>query len=330
MPAEPEPRHSPAARADDRRRGLVLRPGAIGDTLLTLPALAALRRHWPDLELVVAGNPTALPVVAPTGSIDRWLSFDDARVTRLFRPGIPAPDDAFGDLGAAVAWCGDPDGVLDRALAARGAEVVAIRPSRPPADEPVHVARYLLETLAPLGLSVHGPLTWPPIDPPAAAMTAALDELADVGLADRPFVVVQPGSGSAAKNWPPERFAAVLDHVHRAHGLAGLVLGGPADRESVARLRASAGRPYPVLWDRPLLEVAALLGRATVYLGNDSGLSHLAGLLGVRAIVLFGPTDPTLWRPLGPRVRVIRRQPLEGLSPDEVLGALVELIGSAG
>jgi ADP-heptose:LPS heptosyltransferase len=75
--------------------------------------------------------------------------------------------------------------------------------------------------------------------------------------------------------------------------------------------------------------VAAILQQARAFLGNDSGLSHLAGLLGVPTLALFGPTDPVHWSPLGPRVRVLRSEPLAALPPEGVLSELVSSIGTA-
>lgn len=328
MPANERPT-GPAAGRTGAGRVLVLRPGAIGDTLVTLPALAALRRAFPAAEIVVAGNAACGPLVATTGLVDRWLSFDHPAVTRLFVPGAPAATDPFGDLVGAVAWCGDPAGLLAAALRARGAAAPVVAPSRPRPEQAVHVACHLVRTLAPI-LPPHaapppgGPAEPPPFDLPPAALEQAEAVLRAAGLDQRRFLTVHPGSGSSAKNWPVERFAEVMRAVRDDHDLASLVLVGPADEPVGRRLRALLPDAALVA-DAPLTVVAALLRRARCHLGNDSGPAHLAGLLGRPTLALFGPTDPVHWRPLGPRVRALRAEPLTDLSVGGVLDALRSL-----
>ncbi len=306
-------------------RILVLRPGAIGDTLVTVPALHTLRRRFPSARIEIAGNPVVLPLLASSDLVDRCIAFDDPRVTRLFVPSGPAPDDAFLGIDVAVAWCADPEGVLARALRARGASRVVVTSSRPPLDRSVHVARYLLECLGPLGVEQAGPLDLPPIRTSTGGERQAREEILALGLEGRPFVAIHPGSGSPAKNWPAERYAAIVDAMEEDHGLPSLVFGGPADAEVLKRLSATVRHPPRMLLDRPLAVVAALLRRARAFLGNDSGLAHLAGLLGVPSLALFGPTDPVHWSPLGPHVRVLRSELLADLSPDRVLAELVSI-----
>ena len=118
------------------------------------------------------------------------------------------------------------------------------------------------------------------------------------------MVAVHPGSGGVRKNWSAAAFAAVVDVVARRARV--VVLGGPADVAAVAALRHASRSSPLVASDLPLPRVAGLLSRCTVYLGNDSGLTHLAALLGVPTVALFGPTDPALWRPWGRRVTVLR------------------------
>jgi ADP-heptose:LPS heptosyltransferase len=305
----------------------VLRPGAIGDTLVTLPALLALRRQFPGATIGVAGNAAALPLAQSSGLIDTWVGFDDPRITRLFMAGDPPADDHFRGLDLAVAWGRDPDGTLRSGLARRDARRVLVAPSRPEPDRPVHVARHLLRTLAPLGIAPDDPAAWlPEIRIPAEAVAHAEAELATAGLVRRPFVAIHPGSGSPLKNWPAEQFARVRDELLRVHGLATVVLAGPADAAALATLHDAPSAGGAVLVDRPLPTLAAVLRRAAAFLGNDSGLAHLAGLLGVATLCLFGPSDPVLWTPLGPRVRVIRSALLPSLPAEMVLGALASML----
>lgn len=147
-----------------------------------------------------------------------------------------------------------------------------------------HCARYLLETLAPLGV----PFDWD--DTPLAVAPIRSDE-----------VLVHPGSGSSAKNWPAERFAQTL----RALDLPVRLIVGEADLAAADRVEAALGHSLPRLEHAPLEELAARLAGCHAYLGNDSGVSHLAGLCGARTVAMFGPTDPSVWRPLGAHVHVL-------------------------
>ena len=316
--------------ADRMTRILVLRPGAIGDTLVTLPALFAMRERFPGAELSVVGNVQALPLVEAAGCADAWIGFDDPRVTRLFVPAEPAADDPFRGIDVGVAWGRDPDGTLRSALELRGARQVVVAPSRPADGQAVHVARHLLRTLAPLGVDPGAAPRIPRIRLPCAAQEAAGRALSAAGLAGRPFAVIHPGSGSPAKNWPPERFSAVVDALHERFDLDTALLAGPADADPLAALHGTTSRALPVLSDLPLLVVAAVVRRARAFLGNDSGISHLAGLLGVPTLALFGPTDPAAWSPLGPRVRCIRSQPLADLPVECVLSALASMLDGRG
>ncbi|MGE3270950.1 MAG: glycosyltransferase family 9 protein [Chloroflexota bacterium] len=301
----------------------MLRPGAIGDTLVTTPALLALRRQFAEASMQVVGNPAALPLLRASQFVDEWLSFDALPVTRLFAGGAPPDDDPF-QCDVAVAWCADPDGILRRGFELRGAkqEQIVVAPSRPGPEQKVHVARHLLETLTPLGVQVSETLELPPFTPPPDAIAEAATELAALGLAGRPFVAIHPSSGSASKNWPAEHFAEVMAALEERHGLPPLVLAGPADDDVLTRLVAQARQPLRVLAGRPLAVVAAVLQQARAFLGNDSGLAHLAGQLSVPTLALFGPMDPAVWSPLGPHVRTLRHQPLAELPVETVLSAL--------
>jgi ADP-heptose:LPS heptosyltransferase len=243
---------------------LVLRPGALGDTLLAVPALRALRRA--GMPVTLAANAAAAQFLLSVGEVDRALAFDDPSVTWLFT-GPPREE-------MVVAWMTEsPRGLPAGAFLA---------PSRPPGMNR-HCARYLLETLAPLGID----LAWD--DHPLRVNAVASDE-----------VLVHPGSGSAAKNWPTEQFAAVI----RALQCPVRLVVGEADASPVLRLEACLGQRLRRLEQPSLADLAERVAGGRAYLGNDSGVSHLAGLCGARTVVMFGPTDPGVWRPIGPNVTV--------------------------
>ncbi len=263
----------------------MLRPGALGDTLLALPALRALRRALGSITL--AAQPAAARLLQSVGEIDRGLAFDDPSLAWVFTG--PAPAAVASET--VVAWMSaSPAGLPASAVQA---------PSRPAATTAggQHCARYLLNTLAPLGID----LAWD-------------DRVLNVAPLRSEDVLVHPGSGAAAKNWPAEHFAAVIRALDRPVRL----IVGEADEEAAASIEACLGRRLERLERPPLEELAARLAGCCAYLGNDSGVSHLAGLCGAHAFVLFGPTDPRVWRPLGPDVAVLRFE----TSPSEVVRRL--------
>jgi ADP-heptose:LPS heptosyltransferase len=259
---------------------LVLRPGALGDTLLAVPALRALRRTYPRLTLGAHGG--AARLLVSTGEVDAGFAFDDPSFAWLFRQDSEAPDDV-------VAWTS----ATNMPGLTRASVIAASRP--PEMDR--HCARYLLETLAPLGINLDwddAPLRVTPIP--------SLD------------VLVHPGSGSPAKNWPAERFARLIDGLDAPVRL----VVGEADATCAARVEACLGYAVPRLEHPALEDLAARLAGSRGYVGNDSGVSHLAGLCGARTIALFGPSDATVWRPIGPDVHVVSFE----AEPEEIAGML--------
>ncbi|HET9110549.1 MAG TPA: glycosyltransferase family 9 protein [Ktedonobacterales bacterium] len=318
----PRPGHGP-------RKIAVVRPGALGDTLLTLPALAALRRWAPDASLTFIARADTLPVAYANGLADALWSWDlpDWSVLFASQPGALTERARAALVGAdvVIVWAPDPDGAVERRLRALGVETVIVAPGRPPEDAAgaaaqVHAAVWLTDTLAPLGIppqtresltALTAPLR---TDAPHVAEADALWR--GLRLPER-VIALHSGSGSPRKRWPADRFAEVARLVDAA-GYGALLLAGEADaralaetREAMAGLRAHAALAQGV--STPTL--AALLARCAGYVGCDSGVSHLAGLVGAPTVAVFGPTDPARWAPLGPQARALR-------SPDGLLGSL--------
>ncbi|MGD9690352.1 MAG: glycosyltransferase family 9 protein [Phycisphaerales bacterium] len=128
-------------------------------------------------------------------------------------------------------------------------------------------------------------------------------------------IVMHVGAGSAAKRWGLDRWRGLFEHVVRVGGAAGapVVLAGEVEEEQFGavdrRLFASMGGRFV----RALGELAGQIKRARVFVGADSGPTHLAGQLGVGTVALFGPTDPGVWKPIGPRVRVVAPEAASGM-----------------
>lgn len=309
-----EPRARPAAPA----ALLVYRPGALGDFLLALPALAALRAAYPAAPLTVIGPAPALPLAIASGLAATALAPDDPRLTALFAGAPPAePLAGLPRPAAAVLWAGASAAPLAAALRAWGAAVVHV-PGRPPADRRQPVAAYLCATLAPLGVPAV-PVPAVRVRPTARAEAAAL--LAAHGPPDAPWVALHVGSGSPRKNWPLAYWQALAAALHAA-GARLLLLAGPAEAALLPAALTALGPLRPVLVrDWPLDRLAALLARCLGYLGADSGVTHLAAAVGTPVVALFGPTDPALWAPRGPHVAVVRQPRACPREPGALLAA---------
>jgi heptosyltransferase-2 len=294
------------------QRTLVMRGGALGDFLLTVPALNALRQSaWGgDVELwgyAAAGR------LAPAGGLaDRFRSLDEACMASLFSPGAAADArlaEALRGFDRVLCYLRDPGGTLRRRLdEAR----VAQRVMACPLPTRRHAALHLLEPLVQAGLTGCGPPDGR-LRVPAVDREQAQRELGRVG--PDPWAV-HPGSGSATKNWPLERFAQLARQL-QAEGLGSpFFLLGEAERQWEARL-ARLAPGMPVISGRPIEAVAACLSCCAGYAGNDSGITHLAAAVGTPTVAVFRATDPAVWGPLGDHVRIV-----DGREPSDTGGAL--------
>jgi heptosyltransferase-2 len=167
-----------------------------------------------------------------------------------------------------------------------------------------------------LGLSLQGThARIYPLDEDRAAAATVLKDLS------RPVVAMHPGSGSEKKNWPLPNWIELGDRL-LASSFAGsiVVVTGEADRAQAARLHSVwTNTRVGFVRNLPLTHLAALLEQ-TIFVGHDSGISHLAAAAGAKCVLLFGPTNPEVWAPTGENVRVIRGtdHKLESISVDEV------------
>jgi ADP-heptose:LPS heptosyltransferase len=305
-----------ASDSTSNRRVLVIFPGALGDLLCLVPAVRAIARRNPGatFELMARGELARFAV--------GWLGFaqghsiDRREVGDLFAANERVSDEArafFGAFDLVYSFFAADDPNFRRSLEHTSAGRVSFYPFRPPGDG--HVARCYLRALGENEASpLENRIELMPRDLESAELT-----LRQLNLMPHGFVVILPGSGSPKKNWPAANFAALAERA----AAPSLVLLGPAEAGLKSFFDA---RGLAAVSDLELGEVAGLTHLARCFLGNDSGVSHLASASGARGLVLFGPTDPARWRPLGD-VKVIRRDPLDGLPVAEVAAALEQLLG---
>jgi len=280
----------------------VLLTGALGDFLLALPALSALRALFPESRIDLLGNPLWLPLAAECTALDRVLSVDDVPIHQGFTDSLRAEAALprfLAGYDLLLSWFGDREGTWKRNLERVAPGKAHVFPSHKAHGFPGHASDYYLHTLRAAGFGAPAPAPDPPW--PAERCWKPPSRPAAGGL-----LCIHPGSGSVRKNWPPERFLAVAEALHERGGMAVRILLGPAEANQRAFWRERGGTRFDVRTDPPLLDLFRSLAGAALYLGNDSGVTHLAASLGVPTVALFGPTDPGRWAPRGPRVRVLR------------------------
>ncbi len=328
---------------------LVIRPGAIGDALLTFPVLKALREQYEGAYITLVSNAQVLPLAQAFGVAEQVFDFQDIQWSELFSPnGIhtSSMSDLLAQTDLAICWLRDPDGIIEHNLKTSGVEHLIIAPGRPSAGEHHHIIDYLARTIGlpdtspskfvgarveDVGLG--GPL-WSPvvggyspfIHQPATSMICNRPiKTPDVAM--KRFVAIHPGSGAVEKCWPISRFADVIQRLWEQNHPV-LLLSGPADAERMDDLLQYLSLPpttemFKMLTYAPLLEVAQHLQQCRCYLGNDLGITHLAAMLGVPTVAIFGPTDSKIWRPVGPFVKVIQGYSLGDVTVDEVMVAII-------
>lgn len=292
-------------------RVLVLRAGALGDLLLLRDLLSSLRAASHEVSLVAPAGPGEVLVGAGSANVRGVVAWERPDLGALhLEEGYRDPllASAFSGFDVALAYTRSPL-VLEnlRRLVPR---VLARDPLPPPGT---HAAVWTCGVLEELDV----PCVVAPIEVASAEEGAAADVVARA-LPAR-FLAVHAGSGSLAKNWTNDGYSALVDAI--APSAAWLLVEGPADAGASERLR---GNPRAVrAHGLPIRVLGALLARAGLYVGNDSGVTHLAAAWGAPTLALFGPSDPAQWAPRGPRVSTLRAPDgrMASLSPAEVVEA---------
>lgn len=300
------------AGVGNQARTLIIFPGALGDLICFIPALRAIGARHRDSTLELMAHFALARFSVGRTPVSRAHSIDRAEVAQLFGPIADVSDAArefFGGFARIYSFFAADHDQFRRTLGALAP--VRFYPFRAPGDG--HVATAYLRVLEA-----------PPVEPNLDARVEPLPEdiatatatLIRNGFAPRSFLLLLPGSGSRAKNWPVANFVALARLLQPR--LRSLCVLGPAEMELAPALRIAG---ITTLESLELGEVAALAAQARVFVGNDSGVSHLAAAAGASGVVLFGPTDPERWRPLG-AIRIVRGESMAKLTIAEVAAAI--------
>lgn len=300
---------------------VAIRKGAIGDALLTFPVLAALRARYIDPRITFVGHPDVLPLAQAWGIAEEVFNYEDRQWDEVFSSaGIHSPNmcDLFQKTDLAVCWVQDRFGLVKPNLLKAGVKEVIMGPWCGSEKDTKHMVATLAE---PLDLQISGK----EFVAPANGWNSSFC----------PYnlpIAIHPGSSATGRRWPVASFAVVINHLLRLRYPV-LLLAGPSEADVLKKVQKQLSSPpqpglLSVLQNAPLLELARRLQHCRSYLGNDSGIGHLAGMLGIPTLILFGPgrsltLPPHVMHPVGPRVETMQEQSLERLSPDRVLECML-------
>lgn len=335
------------------KRILIVKLGAVGDCLHTLIALRVLRERFPDAVLGWVVETKSEQVVAGNPDLDHLHVWRRKQTSRELKAGCLGaawePVREVVDEIRAVGYDTAIDfqnlfksgfflrksGATTRIGFSRlreGNFLFANQRVRPGPDDR-HMVRRYLALLRPLGIEVNG-------RPPAVPVVvpkrdhAGVDEFFALHVPDnRPIVAFNPAASLPRKLWPAQRFAEVADRLAETHRAVPLVIWGPGEESLVERMKAAARCEVLMAPPTTLKELAYLLSRCTLYVGNDSGPMHLAAAMGCAVVGLFGPTDPRRVAPWTTKARCVepgepfgKMRRVDGIVCEQVVRAAAELL----
>lgn len=280
-------------------RRLIIRPGAIGDVILSLPALECLRGAYTE----VWAASEVLPLIR---CADALSSIAATGLDLVGIPGVEPPHQLWERLrtfDSIVSWYGTARPEFRAAVE----ELPFVFFPALPAGGTTHAVDYFLSQARTLS-------------------ECQVEAVPRIGCPRNPqdFAVIHPFSGSPRKNWPLERFRELARRLQARMPVRWCA--GPNENWTVQQ---GSWRPETVRLEN-LYELACWLATARIYIGNDSGITHLAAAAGVPVVAIFGPTDPRIWAPRGPNVRVVAPQsagqPVEYVTLPQVLSVVEELL----
>ena len=319
------------------RRVLWIRTDRLGETLLNLPAVAALHASLPSAKLTLLVHPSMPSLLEALPWMDRALAFDHAvgglwwrraftlaRQLRSFQFDAVVVSNPKKELHLAVWLAGIPCRVgYDR----KWAQLLTHRvPDRKSLGERHEVEYNLDLAKAVIDAPMPAPLPQWQLPPFEREQGEVLQLLEQHGIpSSESFIAVHPWTSNPLKQWPPTRFQALIRALSQR--LPIVVIGGPEERVRIQEVLPSAlPRVAELVGRLSLRQLAALLQRARLLVSNDSGPVHLAAAVNARTVVLFGTSDPATgprrWGPWGVGHAILHKPSMNDITVDEVVAAV--------
>ncbi|MDP8245460.1 MAG: glycosyltransferase family 9 protein [Candidatus Hinthialibacter antarcticus] len=286
-------------------RWLIIRNGAVGDTVLLSSVICAIKKQHPDAWIEVMGVLERVALLVGDGLADCAVSAERPGVESLYGEGALHSDlfDYFAEFSHILIYSAAASQQFVNRLKVRNGQWVCAYPALPQ-DNEQHITDFYLN---PLRKMLGDETPQPVIHLYEEEKANAREELSKLSVQKgRRLIGVHPGAGGPAKQALPEKFLQEVDTIQGDKCL--LIVKGPADEDAVAALveRLPNGMEHHLLDQRPLRELAALLSQCDQFIGNDSGVTHIAAALGVPTSVFFLASDPAVWAPPGEHVQVMK------------------------
>lgn len=287
------------------------RSGALGDSILILPTLQALKSADPGSHVTLVGTPSTASFLSGRSAVDAWISSDLASWARYFVPGEaddlpPLP----GSFDLAVVW--SSDAVFAANLRNQIPMVRSASPiPRPGAGSASIQASSVLTKEERFFFNPNPRITPTNVDTMQAK--EFLHTLTGGRNKSRPSLAIHAGAGSPEKRWPLESFRQAAQWWVRAGGIVFSIVGSA---EEDIPLIGSPDDGIFSIQSSGLPLIAGVLQTSDAFLGNDSGITHLADAVGTHGVVCFGPTDPAVWAPQSERIVVFRKTGGHDSRPD--------------
>jgi len=287
-------------------RVAVVRLRSLGDCVLTTPALALLKQARPDLQTAVVVQDAFAPVFTGNPDVDAILAPNAAEIAG-WRPELTVNLHG-GATSMRLALASRSRfragfnhfrfRLLYNVRIPRAQEILQV-------DRKVHTAEHLASAMFFLGV--------PPTEIPRARLFATPSHR------KTPYAVLHPKASAADKIWPQAQFLKVAEHLQKQLGIEPVFIAGPG--ESLQEFTR-----YPTMAGASLEQIKALLAGAALFVGNDSGPAHMAAAFGLPSVLLFGSSDPEIWRPWRTESAVLSNAGgIHSIDSSEVFGALEKL-----
>jgi hypothetical protein len=311
--------------------------GALGDVILSLPCIDAIRKESSFVHF--AGRADVGLLLRETGCVDEASSSGSARYASVYAGEAGNGARTFlSGFDRAVVFTVNSGSALTtslRAIIPRTETIITI----PLKESQTHAAEFRMTQFVGDAHAGAEPLLRAPrrFEDMAAMMLSragygGVRYGTERGEGRKPLIAVHPGSGGKAKRWPLEFYFELIERLRQSHNAFAVIFTGPAEegtlRESVEAFCRN-GEGVKHIADAELTAVAALLGQCDLYIGNDSGVSHLAAALGCPVVALFGPTDPRIWKPAGRSVHVLSAASMAEITVDMVRSVVVKMLTTA-